>query len=112
VVRKGRLVIPADVCAGLGLVAGDRLYLRTSGRRLVIESQRDAATEFRGIASGVVRSRSLVDDLLAERRGAASGWPSRSEARSPLGGEAHGDEIVAAARFLDRTRGHPWEMLR
>lgn len=70
--QQGRLVIPADVRAELGLAAGDRLHLRLTGRRLVIESQEDAATELRGLASGVERSRSLVDELLAERRAAAA----------------------------------------
>jgi AbrB family looped-hinge helix DNA binding protein len=61
-------VIPADVRAELGLAAGDRLHLHISGRRLVIESQKGAAAELRGLASGVAKSRSLVDELLAERR--------------------------------------------
>jgi AbrB family looped-hinge helix DNA binding protein len=69
---QGRLVIPADVRAELGLAAGDRLHLQISGRRLVIESQKDAAAELRGLASGVVKSRSLVDELLAERRQTAA----------------------------------------
>jgi AbrB family looped-hinge helix DNA binding protein len=80
----GRLVIPADVRAELGLAAGDRLHLQISGRRLVIESQKDAAAELRGLASGVVKSRSLVDELLAERRRtAASGYPSSTPPPSP-----------------------------
>lgn len=70
--QQGRLVIPADVRAELGLAAGDRLHLRLSGRRLVIESQKDAASELRGLASGIPKSRSLVDELLAERRQAAA----------------------------------------
>lgn len=70
--QQGRLVIPADVRAELGLTAGDRLHLHLTGRRLVIESQKDAASELRGLASGVERSRSLVDELLAERRAAAA----------------------------------------
>ncbi|CAB4914414.1 unannotated protein [freshwater metagenome] len=70
--QQGRLVIPADVRAELGLAAGDRLHLQLSGRRLVIESQKDAASELRGLASGIAKSRSLVDELLAERRQAAA----------------------------------------
>lgn len=81
---QGRLVIPADVRAELGLAAGDRLHLQISGRRLVIESQKDAAAELRGLASGVVKSRSLVDELLAERRRtAASEYPSSTPPPSP-----------------------------
>lgn len=71
-VLQGRLVIPADVRAELGLAAGDRLHLQISGRRFVIESQKDAAAELRGLASGVAKSRSLIDELLAERRQTAA----------------------------------------
>jgi AbrB family looped-hinge helix DNA binding protein len=70
--QQGRLVIPADVRAALGLSAGDRLHLRLSGRRVVLERPRDAAAELRGLGSAVPRSRSLVDELLTERRLAAA----------------------------------------
>ena len=70
--RQGRLVIPVDVRTALGLVAGDRLHVHVSGHRLILERQRDAAAELRGLASDVARSRSLVDELLAERRLAAA----------------------------------------
>ncbi|HYN30697.1 MAG TPA: AbrB/MazE/SpoVT family DNA-binding domain-containing protein [Dermatophilaceae bacterium] len=69
--KQGRLVIPADVRAALGLAPGDRLQLHVAGHRLVLERQRDAAAELRGLAANVPRSRSLVDELLAERRLAA-----------------------------------------
>lgn len=52
--QQGRLVIPADVRAELGLAAGDRLHLRLTGRRLVIEPQKDAATELRGLAGAML----------------------------------------------------------
>ncbi len=70
--RQGRLVIPADVREVLGLSQGDRLHLRLSGRRLVLERPQDAAAELRGLAADVPTSRSLVDELLAERRLAAA----------------------------------------
>lgn len=70
--RQGRVVIPADVRAALGLVPGDRLHLHVSGRRLVLERPEDAVTELRELGSAVPRSRSLVDELLAERRLAAA----------------------------------------
>lgn len=69
--QQGRLVIPADVRTALGLAPGDRLHLHVSGYRLVLERQQDAAAELRGLAASVPRSRSLVDELLAERRIAA-----------------------------------------
>ena len=70
--RQGRLVIPAEVRAALGLEPGDRLHLHLTGRQLVLERQQDAAAELRGLASAVPRSRSLVEELLAERRVAAT----------------------------------------
>ena len=70
--QQGRLVIPAEVRAALGLAPGDRLHLHVSGQRLVLERQQDAAAELRGLAARVPRSRSLVEELLAERRMAAA----------------------------------------
>ena len=71
--QQGRLVIPAEVRSLLGLVPGDRLHLHLTGRRLVLERQQDAAAELRGLAVSVPGSRSLVEELLAERRQAAAG---------------------------------------
>ncbi|MDN5797811.1 MAG: AbrB/MazE/SpoVT family DNA-binding domain-containing protein [Intrasporangium sp.] len=70
--KQGRLVIPADVRAALGLTPGDQLHLHVDGRRVVLERQQDAAAELRGLASSVPEARSLVDELLAERRLAAA----------------------------------------
>ncbi len=66
--QQGRLVIPAEVRTALGLAPGDRLHLHVSGQRLVLERQQDAAAELRGLATSIPRSRSLVEELLAERR--------------------------------------------
>lgn len=66
--QQGRLVIPADVRAALGLTPGDRLHLHLSGQRLVLERQQDALAELRALGSNVPKTRSLVDELLAERR--------------------------------------------
>jgi AbrB family looped-hinge helix DNA binding protein len=70
--KQGRLVIPAEVRAALGLEPGDRLHLHLSGSRLVLERQRDAVAELRGLAARVPQKRSLVEELLAERRVAAA----------------------------------------
>jgi antitoxin PrlF len=70
--KQGRLVIPADVRKALGLAAGDELHLHVAGRRLVLERQEDAVAELRGLGSKVPKSRSLVKELLAERRLAAA----------------------------------------
>ncbi len=70
--RQGRLVIPSGVRAALGLQAGDLLHIQLTGKRLVLERQADAVAELRGMAASVPASRSLADELLAERRIAAS----------------------------------------
>jgi len=70
--QQGRLVIPAEVRTALGLAPGDRLHLHISGQRLVLERQQDAAAELRGLAASIPRTRSLVEELLAERRVAAA----------------------------------------
>ncbi|WP_207632292.1 AbrB/MazE/SpoVT family DNA-binding domain-containing protein [Occultella kanbiaonis] len=70
--QQGRLVIPAEVRAALGLAAGDRLHLQLRGQRVVLERPQDAVAELRGLASEVPEERSLVDELLAERRLAAA----------------------------------------
>jgi AbrB family looped-hinge helix DNA binding protein len=70
--RQGRLVIPAEVRNALGLAPGDEFHLRLVGNSLVLERPQDATAELRGLASGVPKSRSLVEELLAERRLAAA----------------------------------------
>lgn len=70
--QQGRVVIPANVRSALGLTPGDRLHLHVAGQRLVLARQQDAAAELRRLASAVPEERSLVDELLAERRLAAA----------------------------------------
>lgn len=66
--KQGRLVIPANVREQLELVPGDHLHLRVDGTRLVLERPDDAIRALRQFAADVPRSRSLVDELLTERR--------------------------------------------
>jgi len=70
--KQGRLVIPAEVRAALGLAPGDQLHLHVAGPRLVLERPKDAVDELRALAKDVPPSRSFVDELLAERRLAAA----------------------------------------
>lgn len=70
--KQGRLVIPAEMRAALGLMPGDKLHLHLAGPRLVLERQQDAVAELRQLGKGVPKSRSLVEELLAERRLAAA----------------------------------------
>lgn len=70
--KQGRVVIPASMRAALGMHPGDRLHIRVAGPQLVIERPDDAAASLRGFARQHARARSLVDELLAERRAAAA----------------------------------------
>ena len=70
--QQGRLVIPVEIRSALGLGPGDQLHLHLVGRRVVLQRQQDAVTELWGLASEVPEDRSLVDELLAERRLAAA----------------------------------------
>ncbi len=70
--QQGRLVIPAAMRAALGLAPGDRLHVHLTGRRLMLERQQDAVAELRGLATKIPNERSLVVELLAERRRAAA----------------------------------------
>lgn len=65
-------MIPAEIRAALGLAPGDRLHLQLTGRRLVLERQQDAVAELRGLGTKISKDRSLVDELIAERRLAAA----------------------------------------
>ena len=66
--KQGRLVIPAEVRAALGLAPGDHLHLHVAGARLVLQREQDAVAELRALAKDAPKSRSFVDELLAERR--------------------------------------------
>ncbi len=70
--RQGRIVIPAEVRAALGLSPGDRLHLHLAGGRLVLERPQDAVSELRRLGATGPQARSLVAELLAERRAAAA----------------------------------------
>ena len=68
---QGRLVIPAELRAELGLEPGAVLHLHVSDGRLVVTTAEHAAAMLRRLGSGVSRERSLVAELLAERRAEA-----------------------------------------
>lgn len=69
---QGRIVLPAAVRARLGLTSGARLGVRVDGTTLVLQRPEDAVAELRSLGRRVASGRSLVDELLAERRAAAA----------------------------------------
>jgi antitoxin PrlF len=68
--EQGRVIIPVEVQAALGLTPGVRLQLHLAGDRIILQRQEDAVAELRTLAAAVPASRSLVDELLDERRAA------------------------------------------
>lgn len=70
--QQGRLVIPADGRAALGLAPRDQLHLHVAGARLILQRPKDAVEELRALAKDVPRSRSFVEEPLEEHRIAAA----------------------------------------
>ena len=70
--RQGRLVIPAGIRAALGLVPGAQLELRVDGDKLIMQRPESAVAALRRLGASIPSGRSLVDELLAERRLAAA----------------------------------------
>ena len=70
---QGRVVLPREVRERLGLAAGQRLSVSVRGRALVLERPEDAVAELQALGRDLGAGRSLVDELLAERRAAADG---------------------------------------
>lgn len=69
---QGRVVLPREVRDALDLQPGQRLSVTVRGRALVLEREEDAAAELRGLVGDGARGRSLVAELLAERRAEAA----------------------------------------
>jgi AbrB family looped-hinge helix DNA binding protein len=69
--RQGRLVIPAALRRLLGFEAGDTLVAREEAGRLVLEKPEMIKQRLKARFAQVPEDRSLVDELIAERRLAA-----------------------------------------
>lgn len=69
--ERGRLVLPAQLRRALGLGAGDNVVLELEGEEVRLVPSRTVAARFRGLLGERFRERSLVDELIAERRGEA-----------------------------------------
>jgi AbrB family looped-hinge helix DNA binding protein len=70
---RGRLVLPAAIREQLRLTSGDRFLLRVEEDGSIrLESFRAIAERNRGLFAGLAPGRSLVDELIAERRAEAA----------------------------------------
>ena len=62
--QQGRLVIPVEVRAALGLAAGDHLLLHLADGRLVLERPQDCVAQLRARGSADPHSRSMAEARL------------------------------------------------
>ena len=73
-IKGGKIVIPAELRREFGFKEGDSLVLEREGDGLVIKSYaqivREVQTTFKAMLGD--RSRSMVDELIAERRAEAA----------------------------------------
>jgi bifunctional DNA-binding transcriptional regulator/antitoxin component of YhaV-PrlF toxin-antitoxin module len=65
----GRVLVPVELRRELGVQAGEPLVARVDDGRLVIERRTDAVSGLQRRFAGVPAGVSLVDELLADRRG-------------------------------------------
>jgi AbrB family looped-hinge helix DNA binding protein len=65
---KGRVVVPVELRRRLQLEEGTELVVRISRERLVLEPRSAALRRLRSFFDDVPSERSLVDELVAERR--------------------------------------------
>jgi AbrB family looped-hinge helix DNA binding protein len=63
---KGRVILPKDVRRVLGIEQGGKVLLTLEGERATLSSLDEELRRFRG--QWKVQGRSLVDELLQERR--------------------------------------------
>lgn len=68
---QGRLVIPASLRRSLGFEEGDSLIAREEAGRLVLEKRDTVKQRVKARFAHLSKDRSLVDELVAERREAA-----------------------------------------
>ena len=73
-IKGGKIVIPAELRREFGFEDGDTLVFESEGGRLVLKTYaqvvRDVQAEFKAMLPA--GSRSMVDELLAERRAEAA----------------------------------------
>ena len=64
----GSVTLPEDVRRELGYEPGEKLVLRVIDGALRIESAREIVRRARGMFAYIAPGRSMVDELIAERR--------------------------------------------
>jgi len=70
---QGRIVIPAAIRRALGFEPGAELVLRVQDDSLHIQRLAAAVAEIQAVVGQYAGDRSLVDELIAERREEAAG---------------------------------------
>lgn len=71
--RRGRIVVPAEYRRALGLHPGDEVTLILADGEVRIVTRAEAIRRAQELVAWRSRRRSLVDELIAERRGEAVG---------------------------------------
>ena len=67
--ENGRVLVPAEMRAALGLRSGGPVMVRLEGERLVLEPLSSAVRRIQGAMQQYARpDSSLVDELIADRR--------------------------------------------
>lgn len=73
-IKGGKIVIPAELRREFGFNEGDTLVLEREGDGLIIKSYAQVVREVQATFKAMLndRSRSMVDELIAERRAEAA----------------------------------------
>ena len=70
--QRGRVVIPAEYRRALGLGEGDAVVVQREGAELRLLKQEEAIRRVQELVREHAKGRSLVDELIAERRAEAA----------------------------------------
>ncbi|MFQ6028061.1 MAG: AbrB/MazE/SpoVT family DNA-binding domain-containing protein [Dehalococcoidia bacterium] len=66
--EQGRIVIPANLRKQLGIAPGDELLTRIKDGQLLLEKPENATRRLQEMFTSQTKGRSMVDELIAERR--------------------------------------------
>ena len=70
--QGGRIVLPAQIRRALGVTTGDDLILALSDGEVRMFTRREAIRRAQGMLKHLAPGRSLVDELIQERRAEAA----------------------------------------